>query len=189
MVATNKLKLYKNVLSIKDNGRNYEKIKKISYSGSFNYIHDFIGSNYRMTEIQAIIGISQLKRLDQMILRRNSNAKIFNNYFHDLDNIFLLLHNPKNTNAYYRYYLFVKKSKNQKILINKIRSKGIECIAGSCPEIYLEKYFKDNFKFKEMLGAKYLATRSVCLKVDQTLDTKIIHQQAKIIREEIKKLD
>ena len=189
MVATNKLKLYKNVLSIKDNGRNYEKIKKISYSGSFNYIHDFIGSNYRMTEIQAIIGISQLKRLDQMILRRNSNAKIFNNYFHDLDNIFLLLHNPKNTNAYYRYYLFVKKSKNQKILINKIRSKGIECIAGSCPEIYLEKYFKDNFKFKEMLGAKYLATRSVCLKVDQTLDIKIIHQQAKIIRKEIKKLD
>ena len=189
MVATNKLKLYKNVLSIKDNGRNYEKIKKISYSGSFNYIHDFIGSNYRMTEIQAIIGISQLKRLDQMILRRNSNAKIFNNYFHDLDNIFLLLHNPKNTNAYYRYYLFVKKSKNQKILINKIRSKGIECIAGSCPEIYLEKYFKDNFKFKVMLGAKYLATRSVCLKVDQTLDIKIIHQQAKIIRKEIKKLD
>ncbi len=189
MVATNKLKLYKNVLSIKDNGRNYEKIKKISYSGSFNYIHDFIGSNYRMTEIQAIIGISQLKRLDQMILRRNSNAKIFNNYFHDLDNIFLLLHNPKNTNAYYRYYLFVKKSKNQKILINKIRSKGIECIAGSCPEIYLEKYFKDNFKFKEMLSAKYLATRSVCLKVDQTLDIKIIHQQAKIIRKEIKKLD
>ena len=32
----------KKVLSIKDNGRNYEKIKKISYSGSFNYIHDFI---------------------------------------------------------------------------------------------------------------------------------------------------
>ena len=189
MVATNKLKLYKNVLSIKDNGRNYEKIKKISYSGSFNYIHDFIGSNYRMTEIQAMIGISQLKRLDQMILRRNSNAKIFNNYFHDLDSIFLLLHNPKNTNAYYRYYLFVKKSKNQKILINKIRSKGIECIAGSCPEIYLEKYFKDNFKFKEMLAAKYLATRSVCLKVDQTLDIKIIHQQAKIIRKEIEKLD
>ena len=80
MVATNKLKLYKNVLSIKDNGRNYEKIKKISYSGSFNYIHDFIGSNYRMTEIQAIIGISQLKRLDQMILRRNSNAKISENF-------------------------------------------------------------------------------------------------------------
>ena len=189
MVATNKLTLYKKVLSIKDNGRNYEKIKRISYSGSFNYIHDFIGSNYRMTEIQAIIGISQLKRLDQMILRRNSNAKVFNNYFHDLDNIFLLLQNSKNTNAYYRYYLFVKKSKNQKILINKIRSKGIECIAGSCPEIYLEKYFKNNFKVKEMFGAKYLATRSVCLKVDQTLDIKIIHQQAKIIRKEIKTLD
>ena len=62
MVATNRFNLYKKVLSIKDNGRNYEKLKKIKYSGSFNYIHDFIGSNYRMTEIQAIIGISQLKR-------------------------------------------------------------------------------------------------------------------------------
>ena len=71
MVSTNKYKLFKKVLSIKDNGRNYEKIKKMSYTGTFNYIHDFIGSNYRMTEIQAIIGISQLKRLDEMILRRN----------------------------------------------------------------------------------------------------------------------
>ncbi len=189
MVATNHFNLYKKVLSIKDNGRNYEKLKKIKYSGSFNYIHDFIGSNYRMTEIQAIIGISQLKRLDEMISRRNSNAKIFDNYFSDLDNIFLLLKNSNFTNAYYRYYLFVKKSKNQKILINKIRSKGIECIAGSCPEIYLEKYFKDNFKIRKMPGAKYLATRSVCLKVDQTMDEKNIELQAKIIRKEIQQLD
>ena len=189
MVATNNLKLYKKVLSLKDNGRNYEKIKNITYSGSFNYIHDFIGSNYRMTEIQAIIGISQLKRLDEMISRRNSNAKIFDNYFNNLDNIFLLKKNPNFTNAYYRYYLFVKKSKNQKILINKIRSKGIECIAGSCPEIYLEKYFKDNFRFRRMPSAKYLATRSVCLKVDQTMDKKNIELQAKIIRKEIQKLD
>ncbi len=189
MVATNRFNLYKKVLSIKDNGRNYEKLKKIKYSGSFNYIHDFIGSNYRMTEIQAIIGISQLKRLDEMISRRNSNAKIFDNYFSDLDNIFLILKNSNFTNAYYRYYLFVKKSKNQKILINKIRSKGIECIAGSCPEIYLEKYFKDNFKIRKMPGAKYLATRSVCLKVDQTMDEKNIELQAKIIRKEIQQLD
>ena len=180
MVATNRFNLYKKVLSIKDNGRNYEKLKKIKYSGSFNYIHDFIGSNYRMTEIQAIIGISQLKRLDEMISRRNSNAKIFDNYFSDLDNIFLILKNSNFTNAYYRYYLFVKKSKNQKILINKIRSKGIECIAGSCPEIYLEKYFKDNFKIRKMPGAKYLATRSVCLKVDQTMDEKILNYKQKL---------
>lgn len=189
MVSTNKYKLFKKVLSIKDNGRNYEKIKKMSYTGTFNYIHDFIGSNYRMTEIQAIIGISQLKRLDEMILRRNLNAKIFDNYFHDLENIFLLKYNPNYINAYYRYYLFVKKSKNQKILINKIRSKGIECIAGSCPEIYLEKYFRENFKFRNMPNAKYLATRSVCLKVDQTIDIKNIELQAKIIRKEIQTLD
>ena len=189
MVSTNNINLYKRVLSLKDNGRNYEKIKRLSYSGSFNYIHDFIGSNYRMTEIQAIIGISQLKRLDEMILKRNLNAKIFDNYFHDLENIFLLKYNPNYINAYYRYYLFVKKSKNQKILINKIRSKGIECIAGSCPEIYKEKYFKKNYKFTKMPSAKYLATRSICLKVDQTLSKKNIQEQAKIIRKEIKSLD
>ncbi len=189
MVSTNNINLYKRVLSLKDNGRNYEKIKRLSYSGSFNYIHDFIGSNYRMTEAQAVIGISQLKRLDTIISRRNTNAKIFDEYFQDLDNIFLLLKNSININSYYRYYFFVKKSLNQKILINKIRSKGIECIAGSCPEIYLEKYFKENFNFKRLPVAKYLANRSVCLKVDQTLSKKNIQEQAKIIRKEIKSLD
>ena len=48
-----------------------------------------------------------------MISRRNSNAKIFDNYF-SLDNIFLILKNSNFTNAYYRYYLFVKKAKIKK---------------------------------------------------------------------------
>ena len=111
MLGTNKSSIYKKVLYLKDNGRNYEKVKKVKYSGNFNYIHDFIGSNYRMTEMQAIIGIDQLKNLNKIIKRRNENAKILDRYFKDLDNIFLLSKKSNVVNAYYRYYFFVKKKR------------------------------------------------------------------------------
>lgn len=189
MLGTNKSSIYKKVLYLKDNGRNYEKVKKVKYSGNFNYIHDFIGSNYRMTEMQAIIGIDQLKNLNKIIKRRNENAKILDRYFKDLDNIFLLSKKSNVVNAYYRYYFFVKKKEHKEKLIKKIRLKGIECISGSCPEIYQEVFFKKNFKIKRLPIAKYIGDRSICLKIDQTLSQTIIKIQAKIIKKEINSLD
>ena len=62
MIGTNNINFFNELLSLRDNGRNYNKLKKVNVSGSFNYLHDFIGSNYRMTEIQAGLGISQLKK-------------------------------------------------------------------------------------------------------------------------------
>lgn len=189
MVGTNSSIYYKKILSLKDNGRNFEKLKKISYKGTFNYIHDYIGNNYRMTEIQAMLGLIQLKKLDITIKKRNLNADIFNSNFKNLNQIFLLDKDKNITKSYYRYYLFVKKKQNQKILINNLRSKGIECLAGSCPEIYLEKFFKSNFSFKRLANAKFIGERSISLKIDQTMSIKIIKEHAKIIKREINKLD
>tara|TARA_B100000579_G_scaffold436565_1_gene462891 strand:+ start:5188 stop:6345 length:1158 start_codon:yes stop_codon:yes gene_type:complete len=188
MIATNKLKIYNQILSIKDNGRNYQKLKNINYSGTFNYIHDFIGNNYRMTEIQAVIGISQLSRLDEMIKKRNRNVLIFKKYLGDLHQITFLKYPSENLNSFYRFYFFVKLKKHQKILINNIRKYGIDCMAGSCPEIYLEKYFKNNFNFKRLPVSRFIGERSICLKVDQTINKNIIEQHAKIIKKEIIKL-
>ncbi len=42
----------------------------------FKWLHDFLGSNYRMTEIQAVIGREQLKTLDRQIKKRNLDSKL-----------------------------------------------------------------------------------------------------------------
>ena len=111
MIGTNNFSFYNKLLSLRDNGRNYNKLKKLKFSGSFNYLHDFIGSNYRMTEIQAGIGISQLKKLNSMIYKRNENAKILDNKLKNFKSIFLIKTPKDFINSYYRYYFFCKRKK------------------------------------------------------------------------------
>jgi len=189
MIGTNNFSLYNKLLSLRDNGRNYNKLKNLKFSGSFNYLHDFIGSNYRMTEIQAAIGISQLNKLNSMIYKRNENAKIIDNKLKNFKSIFFIKSPKEFINSYYRYYFFVKEKKYKKILMDNIRLRGIECMEGSCPEIYLESFFKNNYKFKRLPNAKFLGERSLCLKIDQTISKQTVSKIAMILYQEIYKIE
>lgn len=63
MISTNKLLIAKKIWSLKDNGKNYDKFYNQSKVNNFKYIHDYIGTNARMTELQAVAGIYQLNQL------------------------------------------------------------------------------------------------------------------------------
>lgn len=170
MITTDDYELYKKIWSMKDHGKNIEKINKSS-GPTFNFLHDYIGTNLRMTEIQAGIGLAQLEKLDHWVNIRRRNAKIYDNIFKNVPGIIV----PKiNDNlyyhSYYKYYIFIEKKYEQfrdKILI-KSKERNIPCYYGSCGEIYLEKAF-DGFKFDECPVAKRLASTSLMLVTHPTL--------------------
>ena len=57
--------------------KNLQSVNKKQKNTDFKWVHDFEGSNFRMTEIQASIGRYQLKNLDKQIKKRNKIAKFF----------------------------------------------------------------------------------------------------------------
>src|SRR6056300_410640 len=68
MICTNNFKYYKKCWSIKDHGKSYKHNKTFNKSSEkFKWLHNELGSNYRMTEIQGAIGLHQLKKLKQQI--------------------------------------------------------------------------------------------------------------------------
>ena len=77
MISTNSKKLWLTCWSIKDHGKNYRSIFYKKHKTPFRWLHDNLGSNYRMTEMQAVIGREQLKTLDHQIQIRNKIAKIY----------------------------------------------------------------------------------------------------------------
>ena len=78
MIATNNKKLHNKIWSLKEIGKNKIKYHKVdNLSNDFPYLHDSIGTNARITEIQSCIGNYQLNKLKNYIRRRNSNAKIY----------------------------------------------------------------------------------------------------------------
>ncbi len=179
MIGVKNYYFYKKLFSMKDHGKNFTK--KIDKSKLyFKYIHDFEGSNYRMTEFQAQLGINQLKNIDQISRRRfkifkSLNEKIYKSQL--IENIEI----PKNYFvSAYRVYIFVKNEIIRNYILKKINESGIECNQGSCPEIYNEKIFK-KFKVKKLQNAHDLGKKAISLPSHHLINEKKLNLMVKII--------
>ena len=177
MITTNNKDLWKRMWSYKDHGKNYNLVTSSSTKTGFKWLHDSFGTNWRMTEMQAVIGRIQLKKMDKWnkIRQRNANAIIDSlNKFPGLVEVPSF---PNYTNqAFYRVYCYIKPSHLSKgwtrdKIIDEINSKGVPCFSGACPEIYNEKAFiNSSFKLEGRLpNAKLLGENSVAFLCHPTL--------------------
>ena len=131
MISTNSKNLWEKCWSYKDHGKNYLKVFKKKHQVGFKWLHDYYGSNYRMTEIQATIGRYQLKDLDKQIKDRNKIAKIFFDELKDFigkDKLFRKTKSETKTcrNAFYRINFFINDKKNKQIkILNELNKKKL----------------------------------------------------------------
>lgn len=186
MISTSSKKLWLKCWSIKDHGKNYNSVFYKKHKTGFRWLHDNLGSNYRMTEMQAAIGREQLKTLDNQLKIRNAIANIYLNELKDYYQKYHLLQKPdfkcqtcpfkqnekkcnKCMHAFYRLNLFINKNKiNQIELIKQLNKNKINCGAGSCPEIYREKIFKKLklYPKQRLPNAKLLGELSIMFPID-----------------------
>ena len=177
IVTTNNEKLYKIAWSIKDHGRGYDIVFNKVHKPGFRWLHERIGTNWRMLPIQAVIGIHALDKLDEWVQHRRYIANIYNNNLKDVNGIRLTI--PDETkiyHSYYKYYFFIdidldsnKFSITRDEIIQKINDNNIFCQVGSCGEIYKENALKKYAPNKELLNTKELFETSLLLKCDPTI--------------------
>ena len=116
MICTSNSKFYKRLKSYRDHGKNFNKISSIKNYNKFNYINDFLGTNIRMTEVQASVGYLQLDQLTKWIKKRNEKVNLLESYLNKIDAGVVLRKIPFNIkHVYYRYYFFVDKTAFKKI--------------------------------------------------------------------------
>lgn len=189
MISTNNTRLWLKLWSLKDHGKNYKSVFYKKHKIGFKWLHDDLGSNYRMTEMQAAIGREQLKSLDKQIKKRNLIANLYLNGLKDYYLKYDILKKPnlkfqtypqkqnlKKSNqyihAFYRLNLFINKNKiKQNNLIQQLNKNKINCGVGSCAEIYREKIFK-KLKFypkKRLVNAKLLGETSITLPINPNI--------------------
>jgi len=116
MCTTNNSELYDKMKILRDHGMNPQK----------KYYHDFIGYNYRMTNLQAAIGVAQLKKINKIIDRKREIARIYDQFFDEIKNIDVQHEMPWAKSVYWLYSILVEKNKNKiikKLFENKIESR------------------------------------------------------------------
>jgi perosamine synthetase len=104
-----------------------------------------LGYNYRLTDIQCALGISQLKKLPLWLERRREIAKIYNEAFRDTDQVHTLKETPGGKHA---YHLFVIEIEGKPGIRNKVfaelRKRGIGANVHYVP-VHLHPYYVRTF--------------------------------------------
>ena len=188
MIATNNKYFYEKIWSFKDHGKSLKKVKSNSQKGSFSYVHDDLGSNFRITNLQSGIGILQLNKLINWNKIRTKNANILINELKNIQSIRIPII-PKSINhAWYKFTCFINKNKlkigwSRDRIIKHINDFGYPAFQGSCSELYLENCIKKRqLSAMETLPiANELGETSLCFLIHPTIPEDIMLNYAKII--------
>ena len=183
MVTTNDEDFWRRMWAYKDHGKSYEAAHEREHSAGFRWLHESFGSNYRMTEMQAVIGRIQLKRMNDWHAKRLDSAYKIWNVAKGCKALRLSEVPDYIEHAAYKCYVFVKPSQlkegwNRDRIIEEINALGVPCYSGSCSEVYLEKAFDGtDFRPAERLPvAKELGETSLMFLVHPTLTDDEIQQ-------------
>ena len=186
---------YKKAWAYKDIGRDYDAVYNKEHAPGFRWLVETAGSNFRMTEFQAAIGLKQLAKLPEWIAKRNQNANEIASVLNQFDFIEtpMLSSEKGNQNAYYRLYAKVKSdvSKNglsgaglRDYIIEQLTLSGVPCFSGSCAEIYREKLFDDLTLERRLPNAAIFADYAFCFLVHHTITT----EQLQLIKSKISQM-
>ena len=99
-----------------------------------------LGYNYRITDIQCALGLSQIKRLDQFIQKRHAVKKAYDNLLADIPDLTLPKQDTNNYSALHLYPVKVPAKKRKKVF-NHLRDCGIGVAVHYIP-VYLQPYYQ-----------------------------------------------
>lgn len=176
MVTTNDNALWNAMWSYKDHGKSYDAIYHREHAPGFRWLHESFGTNWRMLEMQAVIGRIQLTKMADWTAKRQANGKAIDDAVADL-NVVRRVEVPSYIeHAEYKHYLFVqpenlKAGWSRDKIIDAINEQGVPAFQGSCSEVYLEKAFDNTpWRPKERLkNAVELGENSLMFLVHPTL--------------------
>ena len=182
--------LWRAAWSYKDHGKSYDAMHHREHPPGFRWVHESLGTNWRMTEVQAAIGRCQLRRLPEWLSLRRRNAALLAGRFRALPLLRVPEPPPHLSHAWYKFYAFVRPERlargwTRDRIMAAITARGIPCFVGSCPEIYLERGFSDRAvgPSRPLPVARELGATSLMFLIHPTLTPEDIEDACRLVEE------
>lgn len=188
MVTTNDRELWSAMWSFKDHGKSWEAVYQREHPPGFRWVHESFGTNWRMIEVQAVIGRIQLRRMAEWHARRLANARKIWQVADSLVGLRAPRPSEGVEHAAYKCYAFIEPQRlsaawSRDRIIEEIMAAGVPCYAGSCSEIYLEKAFEGTgWRPRQRLAvAQELGETSLMFLVHPTLTPEEIDRTCEVL--------
>ena len=147
-VVTNNRELYDKLLLLRSHGINKNTQERYGPNASWAYDMKYLGRNYRITDFQAALGISQLKKLDTFIKRRQEIADKYNEAFADVPEIVTQSTESSMRHGWHLFTILLDSGINRNDFFTLMRGKNIGVNLHYIP-VYKFTYYRNNFKFDD----------------------------------------
>ncbi|MBD2691070.1 UDP-4-amino-4,6-dideoxy-N-acetyl-beta-L-altrosamine transaminase [Anabaena catenula FACHB-362] len=183
MVLTNQKNIYQKLIRLRSHGitRNPDLIQGKSH-GAWYYQQLELGFNYRMTDIQAALGASQINRLDEFVERRQFLANRYNELLQDLP-LTLPWQHPDTESSWHLYVIRLKLekiNKSHRQIFEALRQAGIGVNLHYIP-VHTQPYYQHlGFKEGDFLNSEKYYQQAISIPLYYGLSLK---EQDKVVTE------
>jgi dTDP-4-amino-4,6-dideoxygalactose transaminase len=209
MVTTDSDEMATIARSFKDHGyEEKERRSLLELEALYTYIHHRMGYNYRMTEMQAAIGLKCMEKIDWNLKKRRENAHYLTEKLSPYDALIPPYESEDFKHSFYKYYLRIdldKISVDRDTFVKAVRAEGVPAGLGTASEGYREDAFqqlvgygntgcpfkcpwyegKANYKNISLPNAKKLGKEMMVLQVHPTIEKEdlddVIHAIRKVL--------
>lgn len=189
MLTTTNAALWERAWSYKDHGKSFEAVYKREHPPGFHWVHESFGTNWRMLEMQAVVGRIQLGHMPAWHAARKAHALTILAACAESAALRVPELPAHIEHAFYRAYAFVRPEalasgwSRDRIMV-EITAAGVPCYSGSCSEVYLEKAFDGSpWRPNERLPvARKLGDTSLMFLVHPTLTPAEVGKTCEVIR-------
>ncbi len=192
LVVTDDIQTWRRAWSYKDHGKDYEAVHTPSRGAVFRYVHERLGTNWRLTEMQSALGRIVLAQLSDWVTQRRQNASVLSERLQAVDALRVPEPGPGFGHSYYKFYAYTRPERlvrgwDRDRIAAEIVSHGIPCGSGACPEMYRERAFDGTgWRPNQRLPvARELGETSLMFQVHPGLTAEHMHRAADVVEDVI----
>ena len=172
--------------SFKDHGKSRARARAPADGTGFRWLHDMVGTNWRMPGPQAAVGLAQLAKVEDWVAARRRNADVWASALTGVRALRVPRPGPRFRHAYYKFYFYVDTPEGAAELRDEVLRQAAEAelrvFSGSCSEVYLEGAFAD-LPRPDCPVARDLGRRSLMVEVHPTLRPELTQIRASRLAE------
>jgi UDP-4-amino-4,6-dideoxy-N-acetyl-beta-L-altrosamine transaminase len=150
VITTNNKDLFEILSMLRTHGITKDRNKITQYPGPWYQEMQLLGFNYRLSEIHAALGISQLKKLNPFIEKRREIIDQYNQSFKDIPFLITPYEKPGLSSAFHLYVIkidFEQIRKTRSEVMDQLRDNNIGTQVHYIP-VHTQPYYQKNFNYK-----------------------------------------